>query len=151
MTMKRVTAVRNACLAAAGLVATAALAYGVAFVGWAPARPVRDYAAEIARITRPKEGTQPPYRRKDIESVWTWQPVIQIPPPRRPLEATLVGTTTSSNPANCYAVVNGPSGQSLLRTGDRFDGARLSGIGRGTATFTLGNSTEWLSIRRSEK
>ncbi|KAF0241301.1 MAG: hypothetical protein FD180_4520 [Planctomycetota bacterium] len=147
--MKRIAAMRSACLAAAGLVAAGAFAYGVAFVVWAPVKPVRDYEAEKDRIQRPPTVAKPPYERWQVASVWEWQRVKPTPPPPFSLDATLAGTITSPDPAKSSAAVNGPTGQTVLRHGDRFQGTRVIDLDMGRAIFDYGDDTIPLTIRRS--
>ncbi|MCE9584136.1 MAG: hypothetical protein K8T20_16755 [Planctomycetes bacterium] len=145
--MKRVAATKNACLATAGLVAAAALAYAMAFVVFPPVTPRIGYRDPGGRRL-----CEYPELPQDMSAVWTRKlgNVIEpITPPR--FDASLAGTTTSSNPAMTFAAINTPTGQSLVRVGDRVQSARLDSIGSGSALFTLGGRSIPLMITRSEK
>lgn len=145
MTMKRVTAMRNACLAAAGVVATAALAYGVAFVAWAPARPklaFRDPGPRTTPIPRPAP---------DPSSIWTRKLGDTTEHKQLRFDGTLVGTTIASTPARTFAVVNTSDGQVLVHPGDGVQDAQLLSVGPGSAMFLLGGTHVPRNIERTTK
>lgn len=143
--MKRITAVRNACLAAAGIVATAALAWGVAYVAFPPARHVAAYR---------DPGVQPPPPQPpppDQSAVWKTRLGATVDPTPAPPPLDLVGTTCFADRGASFAVVNTPAGQHLLRTGDRLLGGRLTSVEPGTATLTFYGKPVPLNIERFTK
>lgn len=145
MTMKRVTAMTNACLAAAGLVATAALAYGVAFVAFPPVRPrlaFRDPVPCRRPPTRPAQDPSP---------IWTQKLGDVTDHPKLRFDGTLVGTMISSRPSSTFAVVNTSDGQVLVRPGDAVQDARLLSVAAGTAMFMLGGQPIPRNIERISK
>jgi hypothetical protein len=146
--MKRIEAMRSACLAAAVLGAAASMAYAAAFLVWAPVTPKRDYEAEARKFERKPTVPHPPYERSQVASVWEWQPVIPPPPPPPSLNATLAGTTVSEDPKKSIAAVNGPGGQYLVRTGERFQNCTLLSVSPGLARFSLGDQSIPLKIER---
>lgn len=145
MTMKRVTAMKNACLAAAGLVATAALAYGVAFVVFPPARPQLAYH---------DPGTRPaplPHPAQDLSSIWSRKLGDMTKRPTLRFDGILVGTTISPGPSGTFAVVNTSEGQVLVQPGDGVQDARLVSISPGSAMFNLGGQPIPRNIERTTK
>lgn len=145
MTMNRVTAVRNACLAAAGLVATAALAYGVALVSFPPARPRLAFRDPVLCQRPPTRPVQ------DLSPIWTRKLGDVTDHPKLRFDGTLVGTMISSRPSSTFAVVNTPDGQLLLRPGDGVQDARLLSVSPGSAMFMLGGRSLPRNIERSTK
>lgn len=143
--MKRVTVIRNTCLAAAGIVATAALACGVAYVAFPPPRHA---VAWRDPGTPPPPPLPPP---PDRSAVWrTPLGSTVVPPPQWPV-LQLVGTTCSGRPGVSFAVVNSQAGQHLLRTGDRLLGGQLTSLSPGTATLTFYGQPVPLNIERFTK
>ena len=145
--MKRIAAMRSACLAAAGLVAAGALVYGLAFVAFPQFRSRVAYRDPGARPLRP------PPPRPDVRPIWETKlgNVVEIKEPPR-FDGTLAGTTISSDPAKSFIAVNGPGGQSLLHAGDRYQGFHLANVGPGTAVFSYGGDPlPPINIDRSPK
>ena len=141
--MKKIAAMRNACLAAAGIVATGAFLYGLAFVAFPQVKSRVAYRDPGPRPLR----LQPP--PNDVSSIWTQKLGDMIVPVKeQPFEATLVGTTKSAGRSNTFAVVNGASGQALLRPGDLFQGAVLASVNPGEVTFSLGSRSIPRKIER---
>ncbi|MEK7470023.1 MAG: hypothetical protein AAB074_21860 [Planctomycetota bacterium] len=145
--MKRIAAMRSACVAAAGLVAAVAFVYGLAFLAFPQAKSRLAYRDPG---TRPLPPPPPP---PNVSSIWTTPlggPSCIIEKIPRP-DFFLAGTTISPNPSNCWAVVDSPAGQSLVRLGDRFGNTLLTGLAPSTATFSYGNASTQLKIARFDK
>lgn len=143
--MKRVTVIRNTCLAAAGIVATAALAYGVAYVAFPPPRHA---VAHRDPGTPTRCHPTPP---QDPSAVWTTRLGSTVVPPPEPPSLQLVGTTCSTRPGGSFAVLNSKSGQHLLRTGERLLGGQLTSLSPGAATLTFYGQPVPLTIERFTK
>ena len=145
--MMRIAATKNVCLAAAWLVAAGAFVYGLAFVAFPQ---VKSRVAYRDPGGRPLSPPPPP---PNVSSIWTihlgglFCIIDRFPRP----EFSLAGTTISSNPSNCWAIVNSPDGQSLVRPGDSVRNTRLTNLAPGTATFSYGGGSIALNITRFDK
>jgi hypothetical protein len=147
MTTKRISAAKNVCIALASLTAAAALAYAMAFVVFPPLKPRPGYRDPGGHGT-----IVDPAPPQDVSSIWTRNLGDVTPPVRIPhFEGSLAGTTVSPDPARSTAVVNTPTGQSLVRVGDLLQSARLDAIAAGSATFDFLGKPFPIKITRFEK